>query len=60
MVEEIDFCFKEMDKIFQEHGIEKIKTIGDAYLCVGGLPLQNATHPVDVVKAGLAIQKYLS
>ena len=51
VVEEIDFCFKEMDKIFAQHGIEKIKTIGDAFLCVGGLPIPAKDHAVKVVSA---------
>ncbi|MEY3344126.1 MAG: hypothetical protein RL090_1810, partial [Bacteroidota bacterium] len=44
LVAEIDHCFKAFDHIIGKHGIEKIKTIGDAYMCAGGLPVANDTH----------------
>ena len=59
LVEEIDFCFRKFDEIVSSHGIEKIKTIGDAYLCVGGLPEVNKTHAIDCIKAGYEIQEFL-
>ena len=59
LVEEIDFCFRKFDEIVSRHGIEKIKTIGDAYLCVGGLPEVNSTHAQDCIKAGYEIQEFL-
>ena len=59
LVEEIDFCFRKFDEIVSSHGIEKIKTIGDAYLCVGGLPEVNETHARDCIKAGYEIQEFL-
>jgi class 3 adenylate cyclase len=43
----------------QKHGIEKIKTIGDAYMAAGGLPVPNRTHAVDVVKAAIEIQQFM-
>jgi class 3 adenylate cyclase len=46
-------CFTAFDEIMDEHGVEKLKTIGDAYMAVGGLPVRNETHPVDVVRAAL-------
>jgi class 3 adenylate cyclase len=42
-----------------KYGIEKIKTIGDAYMAAGGLPTPNKTHPEDVIKAALEIQQYM-
>ena len=51
LVTEIDTCFKGIDKIMGKHNIEKIKTIGDAYMAAGGLPTKNTSHPFDVVKA---------
>jgi adenylate cyclase len=60
LVEEINHCYSEFDKIITRHGIEKIKTIGDAYMCAGGLPVTNSTHPVDVVKAGLEMQEFIA
>jgi len=59
LVNLLDDCFRGFDQITQKHGIEKIKTIGDAYMCVGGLPLPNQTHAVDVVQAGLEMQEFV-
>lgn len=59
LVEEIHANFTAFDTIIEKHGIEKIKTIGDSYMCVGGLPLANETHAEDVVNAGLEIQQFV-
>ncbi len=59
LVESIHYCFSQFDKILQKHGVEKIKTIGDAYMCAGGLPVKNATNPIDVVRAGLEIRDFV-
>ena len=60
LVEELDTCFKEFDRIITDKGIEKIKTIGDAYMCVGGLPDPLSTTPADVVRAGLEMQIFIT
>jgi class 3 adenylate cyclase len=59
LVEEIHFYFSEFDRIISRYPIEKIKTIGDSYMCVGGLPLCNDTHTVDVVNAALEFQEFM-
>jgi len=59
LVSEIDYCFKEFDRIIEKYGIEKIKTIGDSYMAVGGLPNINTTHPVDVIKAAMEIRDFI-
>jgi adenylate cyclase len=59
LVKEINYCYSEFDKIITKYGIEKIKTIGDAYMCAGGLPVTNSTHPIDVVRAGLEFQQFI-
>ncbi len=59
LVSEIDFCFREFDRIVEKYGIEKIKTIGDAYMAVGGLPVANTTNAHDVVNAALEIQEFM-
>lgn len=59
LVDEIDYCFKNFDRIISKYNIEKIKTIGDAYMCAGGLPHANETNPADVVAAGLEIQSFM-
>ncbi len=56
----LDTFFTKFDDIIIEHYIEKIKTIGDAYMCVGGIPLRNRSNPFDVVLAGLKIQHFIS
>lgn len=60
LVEEIHTCFKAFDEITEKYGIEKIKTIGDSYMCVGGLPIVNNTHAEDVVNAGIEIQLFIN
>jgi predicted ATPase/class 3 adenylate cyclase len=59
LVAEIDNCFREFDHIVQKYKIEKIKTIGDSYMAVGGLPVENDTHPVDVVMAAFEINRFI-
>jgi class 3 adenylate cyclase len=59
LVGEIHECFKAFDSIIDKYGIEKIKTIGDAYMCAGGLPVANKTHAHDVVRAALEIQQFM-
>ena len=60
LVQEIHQQYKVFDEIMSHHGIEKIKTIGDAYMAAGGLPVPNDTNPMDVVKAALEIRDYVS
>ena len=59
LVEEIDACFKAFDHIISIRNFEKIKTIGDSYMCVGGLPVSNDTHPFDVLYAAQEIRKFM-
>ena len=51
VVRELNEFFLEFDEICQRHNLEKIKTIGDSYMCAGGLPAENKTHPKDAVAA---------
>ncbi|MDX2061734.1 MAG: adenylate/guanylate cyclase domain-containing protein [Bacteroidia bacterium] len=51
--------FLEFDRITKRNRLEKIKTIGDAYMAAGGIPDANATNPVDTVLAGLQLQRYM-
>ncbi len=60
LVHEIHTCFKTFDDIISKHNIEKIKTIGDAYMCAGGLPVVNTTHATDVVKAAMEIRDFMT
>ncbi|MGK9165733.1 GAF domain-containing protein [Inquilinus limosus] len=56
LIEQLDRHFAAFDDIAGEHRLEKLKTIGDAYLCVGGLPETNRTHAVDACLAALRMQ----
>jgi class 3 adenylate cyclase len=58
LVDDLNQYFSAFDEIVDRHGLEKIKTIGDAYLCAGGLPKPNRGHPIDTCLAALEIQGY--
>ena len=59
LVQAIDTCFRKFDKIVERHGLEKIKTIGDSYLCVGGLKGNPKQQACQVVGAARDIQEFL-
>jgi class 3 adenylate cyclase len=60
LVEELDACFIAFDGIIEKYDLEKIKTIGDSYMCAGGIPVADETHVLKIVKAGLEIQQYIT
>jgi adenylate cyclase len=60
LVRDIHECFSAFDHICQKHNIEKIKTIGDAYMAAGGLPVPNTTHASDVINAALAMRDFIA
>jgi adenylate cyclase len=60
LIDELDQFFLHFDEIVEKYGIEKIKTIGDAYMCAGGLPIKNSTNPVEVVLAAIDMQNYMN
>ncbi len=59
LVQHIDEYFRAFDEITLKHGVEKIKTIGDAYMCAGGLPVENTTHAHDVLNAAMDIIRFM-
>ncbi|MBL7929334.1 MAG: tetratricopeptide repeat protein [Bacteroidia bacterium] len=59
LVNEINFCYIEFDKIISKYGIEKIKTIGDAYMCAGGLPVPTVTNAEDTIRAAMDIRAFM-
>ncbi len=59
LVAEIDYCFRKFDAIITAHGIEKIKTIGDAYMAVAGLPVPDNDHAANLVRAALEIRDFM-
>ena len=56
LVRFLNSVFSEFDFITRQHGLEKIKTIGDAYMLVGGLPIQRTDHATAVSSAALAMR----
>ena len=59
LIDELDNFFFHFDSVVEKYNIEKIKTIGDAYMCAGGIPYKNRTNPVEVVLAALEMQEYM-
>lgn len=60
VIKSLNECFLAFDDICRKYGLEKIKTLGDGYMAVGGLPVPNKTNPVDAVRAGLAMQQWIA
>lgn len=59
LVKEIDTYFRAFDDIIQAYGLEKIKTVGDAYVAVGGMPQHNHASARDVTVAALKIMEFI-
>jgi len=59
LVAELDYYFIKFDEIINQYYLEKIKTIGDCYMCVGGLPRPNDTNAIEAILAGLEFQKFV-
>ena len=59
VLNELNICFTEFDRIMEKYNLEKIKTIGDAYLAVSGLPVSNDQHVKNAVNASLEILSYI-
>jgi adenylate cyclase len=59
VMDELDEILYKFDSIVAKYKIEKIKTIGDTYMCAGGIPVKNITNPIDVVMAALEMKNYL-
>lgn len=56
LIQELEKYFSEFDKIVEKYNVEKIKTVGDSYMCAGGIPKKNTTNPIEVVAAALEMQ----
>lgn len=59
LVQEIDYCFSCFDDIIKKHKVEKIKTIGDAYMCASGLPIEDDKHAQNILNAALEIRDFM-
>jgi class 3 adenylate cyclase len=60
VIENLNTCFLALDEICEKHNLEKIKTIGDSYMCAGGIPIANTSNPLDCVRAGLEMQTWMA
>lgn len=59
LVKELDGCFSQFDEVIKHNNLEKLKTIGDAYMCAGGIPVANKSHPVDICLAALEFRAFM-
>ena len=59
LIDRLSRCFLQFDHIVEKYNIEKIKTIGDAYMCAGGIPEENQIHPIEVILAAMEMQNYM-
>jgi len=60
LIKELNHCFSEFDNIMLRNGIEKIKTIGDAYMAASGVPVPNPNHAKNTLQAALEIKSFMS
>jgi class 3 adenylate cyclase len=60
LVSELDKCFSYFDAVTEKYKLEKLKTIGDAFMCAGGIPKLNSTHAIDAALAALEIQSFMN
>lgn len=60
LIDTLQDLFSSFDDVLAQNFIEKIKTIGDAYMCAGGLPMPNHSHPFDIVIAAFGLQSAVS
>lgn len=60
VVAELDKCFSYFDQVTEKYRLEKLKTIGDSFMCAGGLPTPNKTHAIDCCLAALEIQAFMN
>jgi len=59
VVAELNDCFRAFDGIIEKYGLEKIKTIGDSYMCAGGIPVANEGHPERMIRAAMEIRDFV-
>jgi adenylate cyclase len=59
LIDELDHFYFHFDSVVEKYNIEKIKTIGDAYMAAGGIPVKNRTNPVEVILAAMEMQHFM-
>jgi len=60
LISELNKCFMFFDDVCTRHNIEKIKTVGDSFMCAGGVPMKNFTNPVDAILAAFEMRDFIS
>ena len=60
LVDMLDVYFSAFDEIMEAYGLEKLKTIGDSYMCAAGLPAPNPHHAVDITRAAFAMLDFVA
>lgn len=60
LVHEINECFKAFDLIVEKYNVEKIKTIGDAYMAAGGVPIPSDISVKNTVLAAIEMQDFIN
>jgi len=59
LVKSVDYHFSKFDEIIEKYGLEKIKTIGDSYMCAGGLPFPSEDHAEKMLQAAFEISEFI-
>ncbi len=59
LIKTLDTSFRKFDQVIEKFNLEKLKTIGDSYMCAGGLPVKNNTHPIDACLAALELKIFM-
>ncbi|MEQ8353696.1 MAG: GAF domain-containing protein [Leptospiraceae bacterium] len=60
LIQELDGCFSQFDEVSRRNNLEKLKTIGDAYMCAGGLPVPNEGHAIDACLTALEFRSFMN
>lgn len=60
LIADLNHCFGQFDQIITRLGLERVKTIGDSYMCVAGLSAQQPDHAIRMVQAAFAMQTFMA
>ncbi len=59
LIDDLDNFFFAFDEVVEKNNLQKVKSLGDTYMCAGGIPKKNRTNPVEVIIAALEMQSFL-
>lgn len=60
LVDELDMIWVKIDSIVSKYNITKVKSLGDSYMCAGGIPQKNRTNPIEMILAAMEIVRYFN